>query len=124
MENFMLRLNEYDKDHCWQYQMRVENLKEDIEQLPKDIDYKTLKVKDFDFRIIQSKDDKDKAIEFIKRHEWLGTMTQYTTHYFGAYYRDILSGVITFSLPNSFSKLLGEDTRNLERLISRGACVS
>ena len=27
-------------------------------------------------------------------------------------------------MPNAFSKLLGEDTRKVERLISRGACVS
>ena len=27
-------------------------------------------------------------------------------------------------MPNAFSKLLGEDTKNLERLVSRGACAS
>ena len=27
-------------------------------------------------------------------------------------------------MPNAFSKLLGEDTKDLERLISRGACIS
>jgi hypothetical protein len=27
-------------------------------------------------------------------------------------------------MPNSFSKLLGEDTKKIERLISRGACIS
>ncbi len=28
------------------------------------------------------------------------------------------------NVPNAFSKLLGENTPNLERLISRGACIS
>jgi len=32
--------------------------------------------------------------------------------------------VCLMNLPNAFSKLLGEDTKKIERLISRGACVS
>ena len=33
-------------------------------------------------------------------------------------------GVIIFSMPNAFSKLLGDNTKQIERLISRGACES
>lgn len=124
MDVLQQRLNTYDKSHCWQYQMRIDNLEEDVSNLPPGLDYTQLTIKDFTFRQITSKQDKEEAVAFIKRHEWLGTITQYTTHYFGCYYEDILAGVITFSMPNSFSKLLGDDTKNIERLISRGACIS
>lgn len=118
------RIGEYNKEHCWQYQIRVENLEDDLLELKNLVDYKSLKTSDFVFRHIVDNKEKNNAINFIKRHEWLGTMTQYTTHYFGAYYKEILAGVITFSVPNSFSKLLGDNTKNIERLISRGACIS
>ena len=124
MEDLITRMENYKESHCWQYQMRIDNLEQDIEDLPQTINYIDLKVGDFSFKLIEDKKEKENAVNFIKRHEWLGTMTQYTTHYFGAYYNDILSGVITFSLPNSFSKMLGENTKNVERLISRGACIS
>lgn len=104
--------------------MRLDNLHEDVSLLPDGVNYKELTVSDFDFRFITTKADKDAIVKFIKRHEWLGTITQYTTHYFGCYYNDILAGAILFSMPNGFSKILGDDTSSIERLISRGACIS
>lgn len=83
-----------------------------------------INIVDFEITPIITETKKKEAIEFIKRYEWLGTITQYSTHYFGAYYKGFLGGVIIFSMPNAFSKLLGENTKNLERLISRGACAS
>ena len=62
--------------------------------------------------------------KFIERHEWLGKMSNYPTHYFIARYNGILSGVVIMDMPNAFSKLLGENTKKIERLISRGACIS
>lgn len=120
--NFLNRLETYDKDWCWQYQMRLDNLQQDISNLADD--YRNIKLDDFEFRLLTTVEEKDDAVNFIKRHEWLGTITMYTTHYFGAFYKDILAGVITMSVPNSFSKLVGDDTHKLERLISRGACIS
>jgi hypothetical protein len=38
--------------------------------------------------------------------------------------KDTLAGVTLMNMPNAFSKLLGENTREMERLISRGACIS
>ena len=35
-----------------------------------------------------------------------------------------MAGVIIMDMPNAFSKLLGEKTKKIERLISRGACIS
>lgn len=125
---FSERLDSYEENHCWQYDIRLKNLKDDVTQLEKElgyhVDYTKLSVSDFDFKQIITEEEKRDAIDFIKRHEWLGTITQYTTHWFGAYYKGILAGVINFSMPNAFSKILGDNTKELERLISRGACIS
>ena len=65
-----------------------------------------------------------RIVRFIRRHEWLGSMPLHPTHRFVAEYKGQLAGVVIFSMPSAFTKLLGEETKNLERLISRGACVS
>lgn len=124
----------YDKNHCWQYDIRVRNLEEDIRESGIDPEkIKNLSADQFVFRPLISESDKREATKFIERHEWLGNLSQFTTHWFGAYYRDpdqgimgkdILAGVILMNMPNAFSKLLGENTREMERLISRGACIS
>jgi len=61
---------------------------------------------------------------FIERYEWLGKMSAYPTHFFTARYKGHLACVVVMDMPNAFSKLLGENTRKMERLISRGASVS
>lgn len=126
-------LRTYENDHCWQYDIRIKNLNEDIATSginPSKIN--NLSINDFTFRQISTDDEKQQAIDFIHRHEWLGSISQYTTHWFAAYYFDedqglfgkhILSGVILMNLPNAMSKMLGDNTR-IERLISRGACIS
>jgi hypothetical protein len=119
------RLKTYDKEHCWQYDIRLNNLKEDLELAGFTEEYvNKLKVSDFEFRVITSKEDKQQLKAFIERHEWLGNLSQYTTHWFACYHKDVLAGVILFNMPNAFSKMLGEETPQLERLISRGACIS
>lgn len=126
MEDYLERLKAYDKNHCWQYDIRLSKEQEDRKYIENTFGIKLedISVMDFDIRQITSKEDKKEAIEFIKRYEWLGTITQYSTHYFGAYYNGVLGGVTIFSMPNAFSKLLGEDTPQIERLVSRGACAS
>lgn len=124
----------YNKDHCWQYDIRVRNLEEDIRDSGIDPEkIKTLTADQFIFRPLTSESDRREATKFIERHEWLGNLSQFTTHWFGAYYhdpnqglmgKDILAGVTLMNMPNAFSKLLGENTRQMERLISRGACIS
>lgn len=123
-KEFLKRLKEYDKQHCWQYDIRINNLEEDLKLLPSSVDYTKLTVDDFEFQHITNDSDKLEAVYFIKRHEWLGNIAMYTTHYFGAYYKGILAGVIAMSVPNSFSKMVGDKTKDIERLISRGACIS
>jgi len=119
------RQDDYNEDVCWQYNIRVNNLEDDLKKafLTKE-EVSNLRTSDFTFRLLETKREQNEAVEFIKRHEWLGTISQFTTHWFGAYYNDILSGIILMNQPNAFSKMLGEATPQLERLVSRGACIS
>ena len=119
------RLKHYDKDWCWQYDIRINNLSRDIQEsnLPRE-ELLNLTIKDFDFNVVTSKEDKARCNQFIQRHEWLATLSQFPTHWFTVSYKGILAGVLIMNMPNAFSKSLGEDTKTMERLISRGACVS
>lgn len=121
------RYQDYDQAHCWQYQKRIDNRNSDLEFYGlSENDVENLKVSDFTFEYIP-KTDKPTAIEinnFIERHEWLGKMSNYPTHFFVAKYNGVLAGVVIMDMPNAFSKLLGDKTRKIERLISRGACIS
>lgn len=124
------RMDDYEGDHCWQYDIRVNNRKDDLEYcgLTED-EVKDLKTSDFIYEPVTSIEGKRTLIEFIQRHEWLGTISMNTTHWFAAYYvnsynKHILAGVTLMNVPNAFSKVLGEDTKEIERLISRGACIS
>lgn len=119
------RLNSYSDSCCWQYSIRIKNLENDLKESGFSKDYQSnLKVSDFEFKNITDKKEQQKLKKFIERHEWLGNLSQYTTHWFACYHKNIIAGVILFNLPNAFSKILGNDTKNLERLISRGACIS
>jgi len=121
----MERFDNYDKDHCWQYDIRLNNLQEDtVTSGLSTAVITSLRVPDFTFKYVENKEERKLLKVFIERHEWLGNLSQYTTHWFGCYYKNILAGVILFNLPNAFSKLLGENTKEMERLISRGACIS
>jgi hypothetical protein len=125
MVDVIQRTQEYSKDHCWQYDIRLNNYKEDLMlcNLSED-EVKDLKTSDFEFKFVTDKAEQKRLAKFIQRHEWLGNLSQFTTHWFGAYYKGILAGVILMNMPNAFSKMLGENTKELERLVSRGACIS
>lgn len=125
MTDILKRMNDYESDHCWQYDIRVKNLEEDLKNAGFSKEYcSTLNVNDFEHRVVESKEERDLLKKFIEKHEWLGNLSQYTTHWFATYHKDQLAGVILMNMPNAFSKLMGEDTREIERLISRGACIS
>lgn len=118
----------YNENHCWQYGIRKNLLERDIRDVSAKLDMSegeisALRVSDFDFAI-SDKSDFDEIKSFITKYEWLGTLPSYPTHYFTARYNGILAGVLIYSMPNAFSKLLGDNTRLLERLLSRGACAS
>lgn len=120
------RYKNYDKPHCWQHDVRITTLQDDLMAFDlSQHELEKMRVSDFTFRNVADKGEQKSMKSFIERYEWLGNLSQYTTHWFGAYYKsNILAGVILFNLPNAFSKMLGDDTPNLERLISRGASIS
>ena len=117
------QIKNYDKDYCFQYQRRLDTIEEDKKKYNwTDDDIANISLDDFEFKKIDG--DKKEATDFIRKYEWLGTIGSYPTHWFGAFYKGILGGVIIMGMPNAFSKLLGEETKNLERLIARGASAS
>ncbi len=119
------KVRSYDKDWCYQYQKRLDTLQEDMLKYGwTEEDVKSISLDEFEFSYIDSDDEKKEAKEFIKRYEWLETVGSYPTHWFTARYGGILGGVVIMGMPNSFSKLLGERTPYLERLIARGASAS
>ena len=119
------KIKEYNKDWCYQYQKRLDTLQEDMQNYGwTEDDLKNISLKDFEFSYIDSKEEKQEATEFIKRYEWLETVGSFPTHWFTARYKGILGGVVIMGMPNSFSKILGENTKDLERLIARGASAS
>jgi len=130
----------YQKPHCWQYEIRRQNEQSDLSNAvsqfsrPTDLftpaenvtieDLRSLSVGDFTFQQEKKEFCFDEVSQFIQRHEWLGKMSLYPTHIFTARYKGLLCGAVIMDMPNAFSKLLGEDTKKIERLISRGACIS
>lgn len=119
------QIKDFDKSWCYQYQRRLDTIEEDKEKYGwTDEDVKNISLNEFEFEFIDTKEKKEEATEFIKRYEWLGTIGSFPTHWFTARYKGVLGGVIIMGMPNAFSKLLGEETREIERLIARGASAS
>ena len=119
------KIKDFKSPWCYQYQRRLDTLEEDKEILGwTDEDIKNINLDEFEFSFITTKEEKKEATEFIKRYEWLGTVGSYPTHWFAARYKGILGGVIIMGMPNAFSKLLGDKTKDIERLIARGASAS
>lgn len=125
--NIVERFKNYEETHCWQYQIRRNNKDLDLidSNLTED-DVRDIKVTDFTFEFVPKTDKETIKLikDFIVRHEWLGKISNYPTHFFVAKLNGILAGVVIMDMPNAFSKLLGDKTKKIERLISRGACIS
>ena len=123
------RFKEYSKDHCWQYEVRQQNLKEDLLSASLTMEEcAQLRTSDFIFEYVD-KLEKDKCKEikfFIERHEWLGKLPNRPTHRFTARLKKngLLAGVVVMSTPNAFSHLLGKENKDKEKLVARGASIS
>lgn len=120
----MNRFKNYDKEHCWQYDVKLSLLESDLELFS--ITPGTIKISDLSFEYIDA-NDKQKCTDvrnFIERYEWLGKMPVWVTHRFAAYYKNIMVAAIVMATPNRFSELLGKEHKNREKLISRGATIS
>lgn len=114
----LIKYKLYQKeDVCYQYKIKIDNKISDNTQ------YNNLKVSDFKFNYIDSSDKSmcNRIRDFIVKYEWLGKMPNRPTHRFVAMYGDEIGAVIIMATPNSFSKILGENTKDIEKLISRGA---
>lgn len=119
------RIETHLNDSCWQFDIRQQNLEDDLKLIGLSVEEAgQLTCGDFSFAPIVELADKKKCRAFIEKHEWLGTLSQYTTHWFATFFRQEIAGVCLMNVPNAFSKLLGDETPQLERLISRGACIS
>lgn len=119
------RFKNYDKDHCWQYDIRLQNRQSDLEENGlSEKDVQNLKVTDFTFGIAIDRKEQLLVRNFIEKHEWLGKACGFSQYYFTAKYKGILAGVVVMGTPNAFNLLLGEELRDVELLINRGACIS
>ena len=123
------RFKDFGKQHCWQYEVRLQNLAEDLKEANLTEEAAgQLRTSDFDFAYVD-KTDKDQCAEirrFIERHEWLGKLPNRPTERFTARLRgsQTLAGVVVMATPNAFSHMLGPENKGLEKLISRGASIS
>jgi hypothetical protein len=123
------RFKNYKEDHCWQYEIRQQNLNLDLKEANlTEKEYNLLRIVDFSFSYVD-KQDKEQCEEiksFIERHEWLGKLPARPTHRFIARLKknNIVAGAIVMATPNAFSHVLGKENRDKEKLISRGACIS
>jgi len=121
--------NRYDYAgfHCWQHEMKTKTLEEDVKNFGlSQFEIESLSPKDFSLSFVD-KDEKEKCQEiktFIERYEWLGKLPVWVTHRFAFHWNDILIGALILSTPNKFSNLLGEEHKDKEKLISRGATIS
>jgi hypothetical protein len=123
------RFKDYKKNHCWQYEIRQQNLIKDLKEAElTNEEYKSLRIEDFEFSYIDktSKEECNEIKHFIERHEWLGKLPARPTDRFVARFKKNgqVAGAVVMATPNAFSHILGKENRNKEKLISRGACIS
>lgn len=104
---------------CHQRLIREKFLNEDLANLPTGFSH--LKASSFD---LQEEKITNEIINFIKKYEWLGTLGSTPKWCFTARFKGYLGGVALITEPNSYSKILGQNTRQYEALIQRGACAS
>jgi len=111
------RFLDYDKPHCWQYEVKQQQVGTDFIFNP------SISINDLSFHYIPKdcKSGCDEVKEFIEKYEWLGKIQTWTTHRFVAYYQDKIACAVLMSTPNQFSNYFGKGSRDLEKLISRGA---
>lgn len=123
------RFSNYTGTKCWQAHISEVNLPQDLKEAGlTEAEVAKLRTSDFIFEYVDKKDKLACAEikEFIERHEWLGKLSQRSTHRFTARLKKNgqLAGTIIMAVPNAFSNLLGRENKNKEKLISRGACIS
>ena len=69
------RFKNYKENHCWQYEIRQQNLTKDLKEASLTAEeHKTLRTNDFEFSYVDKEDKKqcEEIKKFIEQHEWLG----------------------------------------------------
>jgi hypothetical protein len=126
-EDVYNRFKNYSGSHCWQYEVRKSRFREDLERMHMSSSMvAAFRPREFDIENV-SKSDKERCDEvkrFIETYEWLGKMPARPTHRFLATFGDHVGGALVMATPNTFSNLLGKENRDMEKLISRGACAA
>lgn len=105
-------------DTCHQHQRKIDTLAQDLQT------YGEQNINLNECSFAATTEYKPEYARFIERYEWLGKMSNYPTNYFSLSHNDIMVCLVIMDMPTTFSKCLGENTRKLERLISRGASIS
>lgn len=128
------RFESYDQSHCWQYEMRIQNLEEDLAAIGLTAEEAaSITIDDLAFGYVPRSDRKSCAeiVRFIERHEWLGRMPLRPSHRFVARLWDtgVLVGVIIMGNPYTEQRplqrvLVPDAKESIERLIARGAGIS
>ena len=141
------RFKDLEAEHCWQYEVRLRNMQEDLQAMGKDLAWaESLRTTDFDFVAVvepvkeaykdkpkeytadfkKYKEQCDEVRDFIIRHEFLGCLPIRPTHRFAARLKETgeLAGVVVMAVPNTFSHLIGKENKNIVKLVSRGASIS
>jgi hypothetical protein len=115
------RIESYDKPWCYQYDRKLQLYNVEKERLGwTDEEIANINLNDFVFEYVDSKKDKKEVGEFVKKFEWLGTIPNYPTHWFKGTYKGEMMCAVIMSMPNSFSKIMGEGSDKIERLVARG----
>ena len=98
------RFKTYDKNVCWQYDIRKKNLYKDLDLCGLSLnDIENLSCDNFILQQEEKSQIFNEVKEFIERHEWLGKMSLYPTHFFTARYNGILAGVVVMDMPNALN---------------------
>ena len=118
------RFKNYDKPHCWQYEVKLSNLKDDLSNLA--FNPEAVSLDNLSFKCINKEDKFGCYVVkcFIEKNEWLGKMPARPTHRFISAYNGDVTSAIVMATPNTFSNILGKENKDLEKLIARGASAS
>ena len=98
-------LRDYHKDHCWQYDVKMQHLESDLRDISLPLDtLKSIPLNQYCFEISKTKEEFLRAKKFIEKYEWLGKLPTYVTHIFNTSVLDRLAGVIIYGTPYAESK--------------------
>ncbi|MBL7663512.1 MAG: hypothetical protein JNM93_00150 [Bacteriovoracaceae bacterium] len=118
-------MKSYDSNTCHQYKKKMQFQEEDRINFGLNKN-QVLKISDLEFKVIDKTDLKSvsEVKSFIEKYEWYGKINNYWNFTFALTYQDKIVCCVMIGTPMMFSKCLGEDTKNLEQTILRGASCS